>query len=148
MVVNHLMAGPKVTCPCFQHSLNNFQLLWLRWSLSHSSRLLLNQEWGMSGYWLVDSSGITAGRVADFLLCGLTSSTPTQAGLLFLQGVMWSCFVDSLVVMLWRLAGILFSTTEAIMSSRMFGIVRPSFPVCGQQQNVSRNINKTDSFWI
>lgn len=125
------------TCPCLQHSLNSFQLFWLRWSLSHSNSLLFNQQWGMSGYWLIDSSGTIAVTGPDFFLSGLVSSVTAGAGLLLLLlllRVTGSCLIDSLLVMLWRLAGILFSTTEAMMSSRMLGMVRPPFPVCRKRE--------------
>lgn len=118
------------TCPCFQHSLKSFQLFGLQWSLSHSNRLLLNQQWEISGYRLVDSSCASAVCSPDFFLSAFASSVTTFTELLLaLLRVSGSGLTDNLLMMVWRLAGILFSTTEAMMSSRMLGMIRPPFPV-------------------
>lgn len=150
---NMIAVSDAVTCPCFQQSLNSFQLFWLRWSLSHSRRLLYNQQWGMSGCWLVDSSGTDAGTGTGFFLSGLVSSI--TAGvlvlltmlLMLLPVVSGSCLIDSLAVMFWRLAGILFSTTEAMMSSRILGIL-PLFPVFRKKQGEKKSFFAFDCWYL
>lgn len=101
--VNHCKV---LTCPCFQHSLKSFQLLLFLWSLSHKICWSQIQECGISLYNLLFSF------MADFRL-SLGSS-------------LGSDFTFILAVLF---GGILFSTTEAMMSSRMLGIVRPLLPL-------------------
>lgn len=95
------------TLPCFQHSLKSFQLLLFLWSLSHRTCLSQIHEYWISLYRLLQSSWI-------HFLSSFGSSFISDFTFIF--GALFG--------------GILFSTTEAIMSSRMFGIVLPLLPLC------------------
>lgn len=92
------------TCSCVQFSLNNLWLPRWRWSLSQSNRLLP-----------IQSCGTLLCGSADGIWIGFTSSSASSSS----SSVSKSWFNPSLVIFE---AGILFSTTEAIMSSRRLGM--------------------------